>query len=82
MGLFKMADFMTFLYADGIVPGEKKKWIIHWKEGNSRSKSLSRLEGSPSRGADLRDNADVSIVIEKAEYRGITASKLEDLLMK
>lgn len=52
------------------------------KEGNSRSKSLSRLEGSQSRGADLRDNADVSIVIEKAEYRGITASKLEDLLMK
>ena len=82
MGLFKMADFMTFLYTDGIVPGEKKKWIIHWKESNSRSKSLSRLEGSQSRGADLRDNADVSIVIEKAEYRGITASKLEDLLMK
>lgn len=29
MGLFKMADFMTFLSADGIVPVEKKKWIIH-----------------------------------------------------
>lgn len=32
MGLFKMADFMTFLYTDGIVPGEKKKWIIHWRK--------------------------------------------------
>lgn len=25
MGLFKMADFMTFVYADGIVPSREEK---------------------------------------------------------
>lgn len=29
MGLFKLAVFMTFLYDDGIVPGDKMKWLIH-----------------------------------------------------
>ena len=36
---------------------------------------------SLSEGVDLRNNNNLSTVIEKAEYTGTTASKLEDLLI-
>lgn len=42
---------------------------------------MSKLEGCPSGRIDLRNGNNLSMVIEKAEYRGTTASKVEDLLM-
>lgn len=51
------------------------------KGDNCTSKSLSRLKGCPSGGIDLRNSNNLPIVIEKAQYRGTTASELEDLLM-
>lgn len=49
------------------------------KGDNCTSKSLSRLKGCPSGGIDLRNSNNLPIVIEKAQYRGTTASELEDL---
>lgn len=51
------------------------------KGDNCVNKSLGKLEGSPSGGIGLRNNNNLSIVIEKADYRGTTTSKLEDLLV-